>query len=146
MHAKLFSSTDLEATAKDGRELIRARELVERNRIREFQWRDGLATASIAGSGAKPYMVQFSSALTGECTCPAFLRSKRRWCKHLLAVGMLILRHENGEIFEPEALDPELAVAIAKLSEDESKAMLFEAGGRFDAVRTRLVYGRWPSE
>jgi len=140
--APVFTRQRIEERASDARELLRAQELIARKRVTHtcFAGRDFCAT--VRGTGEQ-YDVRVTPTLDGSsCSCPAFSRSRRGFCKHVAAVAMMWL----GEQWDTAAVDTELVGAIEILDLFQARQILLEAAGRSRGVRNRIMRNTWSDE
>ena len=91
------------------------------------------ATGSIQARNVYTVSLDWSSGKpTGSCTCPH--HAGGAFCKHLVALGLVVIDAATGSVPEPTLLDDQLA----SLTEDDMRSLLRDLAERDDGVR-RLV-------
>lgn len=143
----MFTLDDLQGRLKNPRELLRARQLRDQGAVSVTVCTVNRITAYVRGSEAEPYEVELELDLTGSCTCRAFYASgPRKFCKHMAALGVSWLE-SGGDPVNANAIansmDSELAARVLGLSPQECRDLLLESAHMVDAVRQRIIAGRW---
>lgn len=138
----MFTQRMLRDRSGDERQLLRAKALATPRYITVTLRSDTEWHATIQGSEGD-YAAILGVDLQGRCSCTSWKRDgTRRFCKHLAAIAMMWLEAGGANTTHGD-LDPELSKAMLKLSNDEVRAILMEAAGQLEAVRARVVLGRW---
>jgi hypothetical protein len=145
----MFTVTDLRARSSDARQLLRSLIVLNgRGEPPEIISRSELGGYEARVEGTEGiYSVRLDRRLEGNCTCPAFKKSKStpKFCKHMAAVALVWLR-DIGASATPADLDPTLHRIVTSMPDEDRQLVLMEAGGVSREVYARLINGEWPSE